>query len=160
MNRKILLETKEKRAISPIIATLLLILIAIAAGVVVYAYVLGFIGNSINQNGTGPSSESLTINAWVVESNDTSVLIFVQNTGSNPINITSAFFYNSAGSLLTQNTTLAGYGSTHGAGVIVNSGATGSVYVKGVSGFVKGQSYQAKVVTTLGGSATTALQKA
>jgi flagellin-like protein len=42
---------KEKKAISPIIATLLLILIAIAAGVVVYAYVIGFVGNSTSNSG-------------------------------------------------------------------------------------------------------------
>ncbi len=47
---------ERKTAISPIIATLLLILIAIAAGVVVYAYVLGFVGNS-----TGPSGNSTSI---------------------------------------------------------------------------------------------------
>src|SRR5579885_2531744 len=41
----------DKDAISPIIATLLLILIAIAAGVIVYAYVIGFVGNSTNNNG-------------------------------------------------------------------------------------------------------------
>ena len=42
----------NKKGISPIIATLLLILIAIAAGVVVYAYVIGFVGNSTANNGS------------------------------------------------------------------------------------------------------------
>ena len=53
VNRKILStgQAKERRAISPIIATLLLILIAIAAGVVVYAYVIGFVGNSTQNTG-------------------------------------------------------------------------------------------------------------
>ena len=46
---------KEKRAISPIIATLLLILIAIAAGVVVYAYVINFVGNSSTNSGSTQS---------------------------------------------------------------------------------------------------------
>ncbi len=41
----------NKKGISPIIATLLLILIAIAAGVVVYAYVIGFVGNSTVNSG-------------------------------------------------------------------------------------------------------------
>ncbi len=46
-------KTKREKhsAISPIIATLLLILIAIAAGVIVYAYVIGFIGNSTSNSG-------------------------------------------------------------------------------------------------------------
>ena len=49
MNRNNLM--KERKGISPIIATLLLILIAIAAGVIVYAYVIGFIGNSTSNSG-------------------------------------------------------------------------------------------------------------
>lgn len=157
MNRKILLETKEKRAISPIIATLLLILIAIAAGVVVYAYVLGFIGNSINQNGTGPSAESLNINTWEV--NSTVPEIFVQNTGANSVNITSAYFYTSSGSLAGSNITIAAFGQSHGTGVIVKPGSTLGVYAVGIT-LTKGTYYQAKVVTTLGGSTVSALQKA
>ena len=60
MDRKILLTPiKEKRAISPIIATLLLILIAIAAGVVVYAYVINFVGNSSSNSGSTTSVISI-----------------------------------------------------------------------------------------------------
>ncbi|MCL4518289.1 MAG: hypothetical protein M1587_03735 [Thaumarchaeota archaeon] len=54
------MERKEKKAISPIIATLLLILIAIAAGVVVYAYVIGFIGNSTSNSGGTTSVIQIT----------------------------------------------------------------------------------------------------
>jgi archaeal type IV pilus assembly protein PilA len=60
VNRKILSEkVKERKAISPIIATLLLILIAIAAGVVVYAYVIGFVGNSTGNTGNNVSVISI-----------------------------------------------------------------------------------------------------
>ena len=57
MNQKKLLQhtSKENNAISPIIATLLLILIAIAAGVVVYAYVIGFVGNTTGSSGGNQS---------------------------------------------------------------------------------------------------------
>ncbi len=41
----------QKKGISPIIATLLLILITIAAGVIVYDYVINFIGNSTQNPG-------------------------------------------------------------------------------------------------------------
>jgi len=50
------LELKSRageRAISPIIATLLLILIAIVAGVVLYSYVVGFVGQTSQNSGTG-----------------------------------------------------------------------------------------------------------
>ena len=51
---------EEKKAISPIIATLLLILIAIAAGVIVYAYVVGFIGGSTSNSGGSTSVIQIT----------------------------------------------------------------------------------------------------
>jgi archaeal type IV pilus assembly protein PilA len=60
VNRRILSgNVKERKAISPIIATLLLILIAIAAGVVVYAYVIGFVGNSTGNTGNNVSVISI-----------------------------------------------------------------------------------------------------
>ena len=51
---------KQKKGISPIIATLLLILIAIAAGVIVYAYVVGFIGSSTSNSGGTTDTLSMT----------------------------------------------------------------------------------------------------
>ncbi len=86
VNRKILSNIgKERKAISPIIATLLLILIAIAAGVVVYAYVIGFIGNSTSNTGGNTSVLQVenfcaSINTHCTGSNVYSVVI--QNTGS------------------------------------------------------------------------------
>ena len=49
----------RRSAISPVIATLLLIFIAIAAGTVLYAYVAGFIGNSTQNSGFVQSTISL-----------------------------------------------------------------------------------------------------
>jgi archaeal type IV pilus assembly protein PilA len=79
------LRRERSSAISPIIATLLLILIAIAAGVVVYAYVLGFIGNSTGN--TGANTSQLSINNFCASvtthctgANEYSIVI--QNTGS------------------------------------------------------------------------------
>lgn len=79
MNRSILF--KQKRAISPIIATLILILIAIAAGVVVYAYVMGFVGNSTANS--GGTKDSLSVDYLVLTHVTTSppVTVFVRNLG-------------------------------------------------------------------------------
>jgi archaeal type IV pilus assembly protein PilA len=55
LNENRLSASTKKRAISPIIATLLLILIAIAAGTIVYAYVIGFIGSSTGNGGGNQS---------------------------------------------------------------------------------------------------------
>jgi archaeal type IV pilus assembly protein PilA len=79
MNKEML--SKQKRAISPIIATLLLILIAIAAGVVVYAYVLGFVGNSTGN--TGGTKNTLSIDQLVLTHVTASapVTVYVRNLG-------------------------------------------------------------------------------
>lgn len=80
-------ERRSRNAISPIIATLLLILIAIAAGVVVYAYVLNFVGN--NQPTGGPQSVISIDTACVSLSNKCSstdaLYAYVRNTGATTI---------------------------------------------------------------------------
>ena len=88
---------KERRAISPIIATLLLILIAIAAGVVVYAYVIGFVGNSTGN--TGATSDSLSIDQLYLTHVTTSVPVtaYVRNLGP------STEYYSTGFSVKTSN---------------------------------------------------------
>jgi archaeal type IV pilus assembly protein PilA len=72
---------KKSKAISPIIATLLLILIAIAAGVVVYAYVIGFVGNSTGN--TGSTQNDISIDQVYIASATTSFpsTVYVRNLG-------------------------------------------------------------------------------
>jgi flagellin-like protein len=85
--------SREKRhAISPIIATLILILIAIAAGVLVYAYVVGFIGSNTTNNGGGTSIIQVT-NFCVSAStncNGGSVYIAISNQGSVAVSVSSS----------------------------------------------------------------------
>ena len=84
---------KEKKAISPIIATLLLILIAIAAGVIVYAYVVGFIGGSTSNSGGSTSVTQITnfcVSATTKCNGADSYLVVVQNTGSVSITLTGS----------------------------------------------------------------------
>ena len=86
------LKRERRSAISPIIATLLLILIAIAAGVVVYAYVLGFVGNSTGNTGNNTSIISIdNFCAAKTASNcgGNQYSIVVRNVGSVGISITN-----------------------------------------------------------------------
>jgi flagellin-like protein len=79
---------EHKKAISPIIATLLLILIAIAAGVVVYAYVIGFVGNT-TPNPQG--SDLLLVTNFCADSSTNthcsgnSYYVTIQSQASSPI---------------------------------------------------------------------------
>jgi len=88
--------TSKKKAISPIIATLLLILIAIAAGVVVYAYVIGFVGNSTGN--TGSNQNQLSIDQVAVASATSSfpVIAFVRNLGPSVESFDVGFYVKSS----------------------------------------------------------------
>jgi len=100
MINKIQLIKQRRKGISPIIATLLLILIAIAAGVVVYAYVIGFVGNSTSNSGGSTNTLSIdqTYLTHVVSS--IPVTAYVRNEGP------STESYNNGFSLKTSNLNL------------------------------------------------------
>jgi archaeal type IV pilus assembly protein PilA len=86
------LRRERRSAISPIIATLLLILIAIAAGVVVYAYVLGFIGNSTGNSGNNVSV--IQVSSFCMSAsqncNGGSMYVTLTNVGSVSISISTS----------------------------------------------------------------------
>ncbi|MHB1868602.1 MAG: archaellin/type IV pilin N-terminal domain-containing protein, partial [Nitrososphaerales archaeon] len=90
MNRNNLM--KERKGISPIIATLLLILIAIAAGVIVYAYVVGFIGNSTSNS--GGTTNTLSIDQVTLSSSTSAVPVtaYVRNEGPSTESFNTGFF--------------------------------------------------------------------
>ena len=91
---------KQKKAISPIIATLLLILIAIAAGVVVYAYVIGFVGNSTSSSGGSTNSLSIDQLYMTHVVSTAPVTAYVRNLGP------STESYNTGFTLKTSNLNL------------------------------------------------------
>lgn len=93
MNNRI---NNKRKAISPIIATLLLILIAIAAGVVVYAYVIGFVGNS-TQN-TGGTQDNISIDQLYVASAVTSfpATVYVRDLGPSVESFDVGFYLKSS----------------------------------------------------------------
>src|SRR5208283_2133176 len=80
---------KNIKAISPIISVLLLIAIAVVASLVVYAWVMGYIGGSTTKAG-------YAINIQSIASNTGNLTIYVQNTGlgSVQLNPASAVYVN------------------------------------------------------------------
>jgi flagellin-like protein len=146
--KNLLFPGRKDSAISPIIATLLLILIAIAAGVVVYAYVIGFVGSSTG--GGGNPSGQISIDS--ASDSGTTVTIYVRNTGSTSITI-SAFYVidNTAGT--TQQAS--GLTCNSAACTAITPGAA-AVKVQGTiaSALTPGDSITVKVVS-LDGTQTT-----
>lgn len=112
------IDLRNKKGVSPIIATLLLIVIAVAAGVVTYSFVMGFIGGAGGQSGT---TGQINIESAVIN-NATTTTAYVRNTGSKNVNITTAYV---DGVLVALNNT-AGYTATPGQlqTVVINWGTT------------------------------------
>lgn len=77
---------KNKYAFSAIVASLILMLLAVAAGVVVYAYVMGWIGGA-QQNPT----QTGKIQFDSIVANTTTVSLYVRNVGG--VDLTLSAFY-------------------------------------------------------------------
>lgn len=78
---------KSKKGVSPIIATLLLIIIAVAAAVVTYSFVMGFLGTG---TGTTAQQGQISIDTYSIDSSG-NVIAYVRNTGPKAVNITTAY---------------------------------------------------------------------
>lgn len=80
-----------RRAVSPIIATLLLIAIAVAAGIVVYVFTNSLTGN-LTQSGGQQVSEQVSMDAYSYPSAGTTPVLVLRNVGSSSITINSVYF--------------------------------------------------------------------
>jgi flagellin-like protein len=86
----------RKRAVSPIIATLLLIAIAVAAGVLVYVYVNSLSGGLTSSNGNQVTQQmqlqSYSFNAITARGTGQFVEAFLENVGGSSVSISAIYF--------------------------------------------------------------------
>jgi flagellin-like protein len=87
---------KSKRAISPILATLLLVVIAVAAIVVTYAWVMTYMNAQTAQAGVFLSEDAVS---WLSNS---SITVYVRNTGTSDATIDAVYIGTSASNLNSQ----------------------------------------------------------
>jgi flagellin-like protein len=145
---------KNAKALSPVIATIILIAVTVAVSVVVAAWMgaltIGFMGNS----------EQASITNVVLSNTDTSgvgqAVVTVQNTGSATVDISSQTIDGNTASVT---------GATGGAYTTQNPWAAGQVAIpKGTSvvitmtvteNFVDSASYTVKLMTAKGNTITT-----
>ena len=85
------MQVTARTAVSPIIATLLLIAIAVAAGIIVYVYVNSLAGG-LTSGGGQQVSEQLSLDAYNYGTIASGVTIAVRNSGSSSVTISSVFF--------------------------------------------------------------------
>ena len=94
---------KNAKALSPIFATLILIAIAVIAGIVVYMFTSGTM-SSMTGGGTA-GQEKIAIQAVTGVANttldtSTNVTLFAQSTGGGPVALDSAILKNAQGTVL------------------------------------------------------------
>lgn len=126
--------SKNKKGVSPIIATLLLIVIAVAAAVVTYAFVTGFIGTATSQSN---QQGAMSIDTGSVT--NASIVVYVRNTGTKAENLTTVYVDN----------VLIPSGVTFGANNPLAPGMTTTVTIT-ASGYADGIAHTVKVMAADG----------
>ena len=136
--------SKYKRAFSAVIASLILMLLAVAAGVVVYGYVMGWIGGT-TRHGAGQYGELSLDTAYA----------YANATSSSPSNIT-AHVRNVGGKLVTSNAAYVNDSNvTSTETVDIAPNAVASIFINAtIPGLTKNITYEVKIVCTDGTTLT------
>ena len=150
---------RTKSAISPIIATLLLILIAIASGVVLYTYVLGFLGNSTQNSGLTTSTISIDNACASVTNhcNNNGYSVTIRNMGTNSISGTGSIqiYFTDVSTSATATTICQISSSGIPPDETITCPTTSAAFPLSPPSANQGDSIQIKVVMPDGGSAVT-----
>ncbi|MEN3035513.1 MAG: archaellin/type IV pilin N-terminal domain-containing protein [Candidatus Methanosuratincola sp.] len=128
---------KCKKGVSPIIATLLLIVIAVAAAVVTYSFVMGFIGSSTNPSG---QQGQLTYDSYSLQSDETGayyLTVYIRNIGSKSVTLQYCYFNNVQYQVPDTNAT-------------IQPGQTNEISVTGLGQLTAGTGYNVRFVCTDG----------
>jgi FlaG/FlaF family flagellin (archaellin) len=135
---------KQKRGISTIIAVLLMIVISVAAAVITYIWVMGYLGGTMSGIKQSTTQMQTSIDTAYNNTAGTTVSVVVRNTGSITAVVDKIYIGTSASNL-------ADAGTVNGNKNI----AVSSTQLLNVTYSVtKGTTYIVKVVTTDGQSAT------
>ncbi len=136
---------KTHKAVSPVVATLLLILIAIAAAVVLYAWVSN-LSTSTKATGAERTGAAFTIEAAKLNATGNWTQIYVRNIGSVSINNGTWSLYvldPETDTVISSNTSWT-FNQSIGPGEVVNANVTG------LSGITAGEFYIVKIVSPQG----------
>ncbi len=133
-----------KRGISPIVATVLLVIIAVAAGVLIWAWLSGFATKNPTQQ---PAlEEKIKIEALSVKSvnNTTQVTVYVRNLGGATVLITDAYLLDTSGNVI----------DTASVSLSVEPGKVNSTTITFDYQLASGATYILKLVTSHGSEVT------
>lgn len=142
------MKVAQRKAVSPIIATLLLIAIAVASGIIVYVFTGSLAGN-LTKSGGSQVTEQVSMDAYSYQT-PPSLTIYLRNTGPSTINMSQVYFdgtsYVAASMFSSASTscTLAVNGES------VQCAPGGTVVLTLSEASTTGQSHTVKVVTADG----------
>ncbi len=135
----------DRRGVSPVIAVLLLVVIAVAAAVLTYIWILSYTGSLQQQGNTQQLQERLKIDG--VQASENSLTVYVRNIGDSKVEISSLYLIQS-GSIKAQTT-------YSGKELAANSVTTCSLTIEGDDNKLQsGTTYTVKVVTASGTEAS------
>jgi FlaG/FlaF family flagellin (archaellin) len=135
---------RNVKAISPVLAVLMMIAVAIAGSLVVYAWVMGYIGLSTERSG-----QAIMIQSIANDVTDTDLVVFVQNIGEGAVQLDEPSCLYVNGEIV--NCTITGVTVSDNLATL-NKGDTATLtYVEGAA--LPGQKVTVKVTTLLGTSA-------
>lgn len=129
-----------KKAISPILATLLLIVITVAAIAITYAWTTTYMGAQTGQAGVLLTKDAIS---WP---NTTAVTLYIRNTGTSDAMIGAVYIGNSTANL--ENQTQVEYDPTHR--VVLANGGVIKITVNYTEAWKRRQTYYFRVVPTFG----------
>lgn len=142
---------KVRRAVSPVVAVLLLILIAISAAVIIYAWVSGLAGTA--QESPTELQERISVEAAIINSSAGNVTAYVRNIGEVPIDTYgwTISVYAADGTLVGINATNATLTIDNDSDGVFDPGDVVKVSVVfGAGTFTAGEAYRVVVTTPSG----------
>ncbi len=142
------MNTERRRAVSPVIATLLLIAIAVAAGIIVYVYVNSLAGG-LTSGGGQQVSEQLSMDAYNYKTIASGVTIEVRNTGSSSVTIGTVFFDGLVATGSSESPASCADGSTATA---VGATCTFTLATSPMTTATSGTSHVVKIISATGGT--------
>jgi len=135
------LRNEGRRGVSPVIATLLLIVIAVAAAVLVYMWTVGYATQM--KPTTLETGERLKIEAGSLNSSNGQATLYVRNVGGSPTYVVTAYLLTTAQDVIQR------YNFTTPQKIDVGSVQSISIGFASAN-VMKGQTYIVRIVTSLG----------
>ena len=139
---------KHVRAIEPIVAAVLLIIIAVVGSVLLYLWFSGYLTKTASQVETVSNPEKIKVEAVKYDVTNNNVTVYFRNVGEIPVNITGTYVIDIYGNTICANSTV---------NTQLNPGDYGTATINGCT-LSTGEQYFAKVVTAKGTEAGTSFR--